>query len=41
MREGAPLTQQDLRGLAVMGVLSDPERRLYDEFVRIESLLNS
>ena len=41
MREGAPLTQQDLRELVVMGILSDHERRLYDELVRVESLLNS
>lgn len=40
MREGAPLKQQDLRDLAVMRILPDPERRLYDELVRIESLLS-
>ncbi len=40
MREGAPLKQQDFRDLAVMRILPDPERRLYDELVRIESLLS-
>ena len=40
MREGAPLKQQDLRDLDVMRILPDPERRLYDELVRIESLLS-
>lgn len=40
MREGAQLEQANLRDLVVMGTLSDSERSLYDELVRIESLLN-
>lgn len=38
--EGLPITRQDLRDLASMGVLSDSERDLYDELRRIEMMLD-
>lgn len=37
--EGAPLTLNDVRDLASLGLLSFEERALYDELRRIELLL--
>ena len=37
--EGTAMTAADLRDLAAMGLLSPPERKLYDELRRVEFLL--
>ncbi len=39
MTGGVPLTMNDVRDLATLGLLSRGERALYDEFRRIELLL--
>ncbi|WIM67621.1 hypothetical protein QP027_11130 [Corynebacterium breve] len=37
--EGAPLTLRDIRDLASLGLLSEAERKIYDELRRVELLL--
>ena len=38
--EGAPMTRQDLKDVAIRGWLSPEERDLYDELRRVEMLLD-